>query len=108
MLGGILREGLGIHNYRKVPGLGKKNAGLAYSILAAISFKIVSMGTYTAIPYIFFFFPRLKSTVEVIFLNAVEYRLRFPLDIRHCFKTPLYFIFNLGNKAKSQGAKSGE
>jgi hypothetical protein len=25
--------------------------------------------------------------VEVIFLDAVEYRLRFPLDIRHCFKT---------------------
>jgi hypothetical protein len=37
--------------YQKVPGLGqKKNAGLTYSILAAISFKIVSLGTYTAIP----------------------------------------------------------
>jgi hypothetical protein len=25
--------------------------------------------------------------VEVTFLNAVEYRLRFPFDVRHCFKT---------------------
>jgi hypothetical protein len=37
--------------------------------------------------------------VEVIFLNAVEYCLRFPLDVRHYFS----FIVNLGNKAKSQG-----
>jgi hypothetical protein len=37
--------------YRKVPGLGqKRNAGLTYSILAAISFKIVSLGTYIAFP----------------------------------------------------------
>jgi hypothetical protein len=45
--------------YRKVPRLGqKRNAGLTYSVLAAISF-----GTYTAIPS---FFPRFKSTMEVI------------------------------------------
>jgi hypothetical protein len=31
------------------------------------------LGTYTAIPSIF---PRFKSTMEVIVLNAVEYRLR--------------------------------
>jgi hypothetical protein len=61
-----------------------RNAGLIYSILADISFKLVSLGTYTAIPS---FFPRFKSTVEVIFLNAVEHRLRFPLDVRHCFET---------------------
>jgi hypothetical protein len=62
--------------YRKVSGLGqKRNSGLTYSILADISFKIISLGTYTAIPL---FFSHLKSTVEVIFLNAVEYRLRFP------------------------------
>jgi hypothetical protein len=37
--------------YWKVPGLGQKiNAGLTYSILAAISFKIVFLGTYTVIP----------------------------------------------------------
>jgi hypothetical protein len=36
--------------YREVPRLGaKRNVGLTYSILAAISFKIVSLGTYTAI-----------------------------------------------------------
>jgi hypothetical protein len=46
-----------------------------------------------------------KSTVEVHFLNAVEHRLRVPLDVGHCFKTfsPQFFIFNLGNKVKSQG-----
>jgi hypothetical protein len=36
--------------------------------------------TYTAIPS---FFPCFKMTVEVIFLNAVKYHLRFPLDVRH-------------------------
>jgi hypothetical protein len=59
--------------YWKVPGLGqKRNSRLTYSILAAISFKIVSLGMYTAIPS---FLARFKSTVEVMFLNAVEYRL---------------------------------
>jgi hypothetical protein len=93
--------------YQKVPGLGqKRNTGLIYLILAAISFKIVSFGTYTAIPS---FFPRFKSTVEVIVLNAVEYRPLFPLDVRHRFKTSsLQFHFQFGKQAKSQGAKSGE
>jgi hypothetical protein len=41
--------------YRKVPRLGqKRNAGLCYSILVAISFKIVSLVIYTAIPSFFF------------------------------------------------------
>jgi hypothetical protein len=36
---------------QKVPGIGKKiNAGLTYSILAVISFKIFSLGIYIAIP----------------------------------------------------------
>jgi hypothetical protein len=36
--------------YRKVPELGqKRNVGLTYSILAAISFKIVSLGTHCKI-----------------------------------------------------------
>jgi hypothetical protein len=69
--------------YWKVPGLGqKRNAGLTYSILAAISLKIVSLGTYTVTPS---FLQCFKSTVEVIFVNAVKYH--FPLDVRHCFKT---------------------
>jgi hypothetical protein len=39
---------------RKVPGLGqKRNAGLTYSVLAAISFKVVTLGTYTAILWFF-------------------------------------------------------
>jgi hypothetical protein len=39
--------------------------------------------------------------VEVIFLNAVEYRLRFPLDVRHCFKmTSLQFQFQFGKQSE--------
>jgi hypothetical protein len=45
--------------YRQVPRLGqKRNAGLTYSILAAISFKIISLVKYRAIPL---FFPRFKT-----------------------------------------------
>jgi hypothetical protein len=59
--------------YRKVPRVSKKiNDGLTYSSLASNFFKIVSLGTYTAIPS---FIPRFKSTVEVILLNTTEYRL---------------------------------
>jgi hypothetical protein len=47
------------------------------------------LGTYTAIPSSF---PRFRSTVEVIVLNAVEYRLRFPLDVR-CCRVPLAISF---------------
>jgi hypothetical protein len=85
--------------YQKVTGLGqKRNAALTYVNLTVIFFKIVSLGTYTAIPS---FFPPFKSTVEVIFLNAVEYRLRFPLDIRNCFKTsPFQFYFLFGKQSQ--------
>jgi hypothetical protein len=47
-------------------------------------------------------FSMLKSTMEVICINAVEYRLPFPVDVRHCF------IFNLRNRAKAQELKSAE
>jgi hypothetical protein len=58
--------------YWKVPGLRqKRNAGLTYSSLAVISFKI-SLGTYIVIPSSF---PHFKSTVELIFLNDVKYHL---------------------------------
>jgi hypothetical protein len=58
---------------------------------------------------IFFFFSRSKSTVEVIFLSAVEYRLRYTLDARHCFKTSsLQFHFQFGKRSEITGAKSGE
>jgi hypothetical protein len=64
---------LATYKTETVPRLGQKsNAELTYSILAAISFKIVSLGMYTAITL---FFPHFKSTVEVIFLNAAEYHL---------------------------------
>jgi hypothetical protein len=83
--------------YQKVPGLGQKRyAGLTYSIFAAISFKIVSLGMYTAIPS---FFPRFKSTWKS--LSFVEYHLQFPLDVRHCFKTPsLQFHFKFGKQSE--------
>jgi hypothetical protein len=86
--------------YRNVPGLGqKRNAGLTYSILAAISFKIVSLGTCTVIPS---FFSTLQKHWKSFY--AVKYCLQFPLDVRHCFKTlSLHFNFNLGNKPKSRG-----
>jgi hypothetical protein len=90
--------------YLKVPGLGKKrDAGLTYSILAAISLKIVSLGTYTVIPSFFLHF---KITMKVIFLNAVEYRLQFPLDVRHCFKTSsLQFHFQCGKQSEITGGE---
>jgi hypothetical protein len=70
--------------YRKVSTLGqKRNAGLTYSISAAISFKIDSLGTYTVIPS---FFPHFKGTVEVIFLNGVEYHLQFPFGCQTLFQ----------------------
>jgi hypothetical protein len=86
--------------YRKVPRLGqKRNAGLTYSILAATSFRIVSLGMYTAIASLF---TRFRSTVEVISLNAVECgRLRFPLDVRHCFETSSHqFHFQFGKQSE--------
>jgi hypothetical protein len=68
---GALSVEAGYEVYRKVTGLGqKRNSGLTYSILAVISFKTVSLGMYTTIPS---FFSGFKSTMEVIFLNAVEY-----------------------------------
>jgi hypothetical protein len=86
----------------EVPGLSQKgNAGLTCSILAAISLKIVSLGMYTAISS---FFPCFKSTVEVIFGNAVVYHLRFPVDVRHCFKTSsLQFHFQFGKQSEITG-----
>jgi hypothetical protein len=55
------------------------------------------LGMYTAIPS---FFPHFKSTVVgIIFLNGVEYCLRFPLDVGHCFKTwSLQFHFQFGKE----------
>lgn len=83
----------------------KRNTGSTYSIAAAISFKIVSLRTYTAIPL---FSPRFQSTLEVILLDAVKYRLQFPLYIRHFFKTfSLQFNLQFGKQTKSQGPKSG-
>jgi hypothetical protein len=87
--------------YRKVHDHVNKNAGFTYSILAAISFKIDSLGKYTMTPSVFKHF---KSTVEVIFLNAAEYRFQFPLYVRHCFKMlSLQFHFQFGKQSKITG-----
>jgi hypothetical protein len=48
------------------------------------------------------FFPKFKSMVEVIFLNAVEHLWMSDTASKH---HPFSFIFNLENKVKSQGAK---
>jgi hypothetical protein len=59
---------------------------------------------YTVIPS---FLPRFKSTMEVIFLNAVEYRLRFSLDVRHCFKTSsLQLHFQFGKQSEITGGSA--
>jgi hypothetical protein len=72
--------------------MSKKKCWLNF-ILTAVSFKIND-------PIIF---PPFKSTVDVIFLDAVKYRLRFPLDVRQCFRTSSpQFNFQFRNKAKSQ------
>jgi hypothetical protein len=57
---------------QKVPGLSKKESCSLNLILAAISFKIVSLRIYTVSPS---FYACLKSTMEVILLNAVKYHL---------------------------------
>jgi hypothetical protein len=103
--GGFTQLHKPIFCYWKVPGLGKKiNAGLTYSILAAVSFKIVSSWMYTAIPS---FFPHFKSNVQVIFLNFVEYCLRFLwMSDTVSKRCPSSFIFNFRNKVKSQGGLS--
>jgi hypothetical protein len=38
--------------------------------------------------------------MEVIFLNAAEYYLQFPLDVGHCFKMSLQFRFQFGKESK--------
>jgi hypothetical protein len=64
------------------------------------------LGMYTVIPS---FFPCFESTVEVIFLNAVKYRLRFTFDVRHCFQmSSLQFPFQFGKQSEVTGPKSGE
>jgi hypothetical protein len=83
----------------------QRYAGLTYLILSAISFKIVSLGMYTKNPS---FFPCFKSTMEVIFLNAVEYCLQFPLDVRYCFKkSSLQFHFQFGKEQNHRGGGGG-
>jgi hypothetical protein len=64
--------------YQKDPRLAqKRNAELSDSILAAVSFKILSLGTYTATQLLF---PCFKSTMEVIFINAVWVPLGIPFE----------------------------
>jgi hypothetical protein len=48
----------------------------------------------------------LQKHREVIFLNAVEYRLRFASDVRHCFKTSsLQFYFQFGKQSEITGGQ---
>jgi hypothetical protein len=58
--------------YRVLSGSSSDRSKKTYSVLAAISFKTVSLGTHTMIPS---FYPRFKSTIEAIFFNVVEHCL---------------------------------
>jgi hypothetical protein len=50
------------------------------------------------------FSPCFRSTMKVIFLNALEYCLWFPLNIRHCFKMQcLQFHFQFGKQSEITG-----
>jgi hypothetical protein len=93
--------------YLKVPGLGqKKKRQLNLLNFGGHLLQNRLLGLYTVIPS---FLPCLKSTIEVIFHNAVEYHLQFPLDVGHCSKTSsLQFYFQFGKKAESQWAKSSK
>jgi hypothetical protein len=71
-------------------------------ILATIAFKIVSLGTNRVIPS---FFQCFKSTVEVIFLNAVKYRLR-ARQFQNAIPSVSFSIWE--TKRNHRGAKSGE
>ena len=53
--------------------------------------------------------PFLESFLEVLFCQSVKHFLRFGLDLLNGIE-PASFQFNfiLGNRKKSQGAKSGE
>jgi hypothetical protein len=87
-----------------VPGLGvKRNAGLTYLIFASISLK----DAWERIQQSHRFFPRFKSNMEVIFLNVLVYHQRFYLWMSDTLskRRRFSFIFNLGNKAKSQGGQ---
>jgi hypothetical protein len=62
--------------------------------------------TYTTIPS---FFPHFRNTVEVIFLNAVEYRLLFPLDVKTLFQNIILSVsFSIWETERNHGAKSSE
>jgi hypothetical protein len=46
----------------------------------------------------------LLGNMEVIFPNAVEYRLQFPLNMRHCFiKSSFQFHFSFGKQREITG-----
>jgi hypothetical protein len=90
-----------IHHFynRKVPRLGqRRNAGLTYSILAAISYKIVSMETHTAIPL---FFHASKAPWKSFTLILSSTACDSLWMSRYCFKTSsLQFYFLLGKQSK--------
>jgi hypothetical protein len=83
--------------YRKVPEIGQKiSAGLTYSISAAISFKIVSLGTYT-----------LRKHHGSNFPYWCRSRLQSLTNVRHCFKTAfLQFHFQSGKQSEITGGLS--
>jgi hypothetical protein len=86
--------------YRKVPRIGKKrNAGFTYSNLAAIYFKVVSLGTYTASHL----FPKLQKHCgnHVLMLSSTACD-SFWISDTVSKRLPFSFIFNLGNKGNNR------
>jgi hypothetical protein len=87
--------------YRNVPGLGqKRNAGLTYSILVVIFFKIISLGTYTAI---LLFFHTLEAPWKSFFL-ILSVLLAIPFGCQTLLQMSSHqFHFQFGKKSKITG-----
>jgi hypothetical protein len=84
----------------------KRNAGLTYLILAATSFKLVPLRMYTAIPSLLHASKGTWKSFSLTLPSTVcdYFSMSDIVSKRHPFSS----IFNLGKKAKSQGAKPGK
>jgi hypothetical protein len=88
--------------YQKVPGLGQKiNAGLIYTILAAISFKSYLGNIYND-PIVFSTLQKAPWKSLSLMLSGTTCDSLWMPDVVSK-RRPFTFIFNLGNKVKTQG-----
>jgi hypothetical protein len=92
--------------YQKVPGLGqKRNAGLIYTILAAISFKSFLGNIYND-PIVFSTLQKAPWKSLSLMLSGTTCDSLWMS--RRCFKTSLHLHFQFGKQSENTGAKSGE